>query len=194
MGYGHRAGALALLMGWAIAASGADTGVAFKHENKPQNLKALFERIHHEVHVKKDNKRAAALFNSLIPDEARAKKALRDDIAPDTLRQILDMHKMLGGMTEEGVAKVVAGPAQKAAEVHGATTEELMLFREGSVANKEFPGGAKRIARQALRPGMTFYAVYYLEPGKKVAMQYHLLYWDGRQWAMLGPAWRVLKR
>jgi hypothetical protein len=24
-------------------------------------------------------------------------------------------------------------------------------------------------------------------------MKYHLLYWDGRQWSMLGPVWRVMR-
>jgi hypothetical protein len=178
-----------LLMSAAFAASGAD----FKHENKPQNLKALFELVHHTLHVKQDKKQAAALFNTLIPDEARAKKALKDNIAPDALRQILDMHKMLGSMTEEGIIKAVAGPSQKAAEVYAATTEEIMRFTEDSVAFKDFPGGARRAAKQVLRPATTFYAVYYVERGKK-AMQYHLIYWDGKQWSMLGPVWRVLKR
>ena len=67
--------------------------------------------------------------------------------------------------------------------------------REYSIlAFKEFPGGAKRVAELALRPGMTFYEVEYLEPGKNTGMKYHLLYWDGKQWSMLGPAWRVLKQ
>ena len=181
--------AFALLMGWTFAASGAD----FKHENKPQNLKALFELVHNTVHVKKDNKQAAALFRSLIPDEARTKKALKDGIAPDTLRQILEMQKKFGGGVDEGVTKV-ARPAQTEVQVHGATTEEIMRYREGSVAYKEFPGGTKRVAEQALRPGMTFYEVEYLEPGKKAGMKYHLLYWDGKQWSMLGPVWRVFKQ
>ena len=40
---------------------------------------------------------------------------------------------------------------------------------------------------------MTYYEVEYLEPGKSAGMKYHLLYWDGNQWSMLGPVWRVLK-
>jgi hypothetical protein len=44
-----------------------------------------------------------------------------------------------------------------------------------------------------LRPGLTFYQVEFLEPGKDDGMKYHLFYWDGEQWTMLGPIWRVLK-
>lgn len=179
-----------LLMGWAFAAIGAD----FKHENKPQNLKALFERVHHEAHVKKDAQSASALFGSLIPDEARAKKALKDNIAPDLLRQILDMHKRLrGGIRPEGATKI-AKPTQKNVQVHAATTEEIKSYRDGSLAAREFPGGTKRVAEAALRPGMTFYEVEYLEPGKNLGMKYHLMYWDGKQWSMLGPLWRVMQK
>ncbi len=178
-----------LVMGWASAVTGAD----FKHENKPQNLKALFERVHQDVHVKKDSKQAAALWKSLLPDEARLKKALKDSIEPATLQQIKGMHqKFSGSITPEAVGKV-ARDTQKEVQVHGASTEDIIRYREGSVAYKEFPGGTKRVAAQLLRPGMTYYEVEYLEPGKNAGMKYHLLYWDGKQWSMLGPVWRLLK-
>jgi hypothetical protein len=44
-----------------------------------------------------------------------------------------------------------------------------------------------------LRPGVTFYEVEFLEPGKDAGMKYHLFYWDGKQWSMLGPVWRALE-
>jgi hypothetical protein len=56
----------------------------------------------------------------------------------------------------------------------------------------KFPGGAVKLAGQILRPGMTFYEVEFLEPGKDSGMKYHLFYWDGKQWTMLGPLWRAL--
>jgi len=180
-----------VLVGFALAACDADKGTDFKHENKPENLKALFELVHQTVHIKKDNKGATTLFASLIPDEARAKKAFKDKIAPDVQNAILDMHKNLR-FKEDGAPKI-ARPTQTVVQVHGSTTEDIIRYREGSVAYKEFPGGTKRVAEQALRPGMTFYEVEYLEPGKDSGMKYHLMYWDGRQWSMLGPAWRVLK-
>jgi len=188
----HQIAVLLVLLGTALATIAADKSPAFKHENKPQNLKALFELVHQTVHVKKDNKGATALFTSLIPDEARAKKAFKDKIAPDVQKQILDMHRNLR-FKEDGAPKLVR-PTQTVVQVHGATTEDIIRYREGSVAYKEFPGGTKRVAEQALRPGMTFYEVEYLEPGKDSGMKYHLLYWDGKQWAMLGPAWRALKQ
>jgi hypothetical protein len=40
---------------------------------------------------------------------------------------------------------------------------------------------------------MTFYEVELLEPGKEYGMKYHLFFWDGKQWTMLGPVWRELQ-
>jgi hypothetical protein len=177
------------MMGVALLANGAD----FKHENNPRNLKALFERVHQDLYVKKDAAHAAALFRGLLPDEARAKKALKDNVPPETARQLKGMHdKFSAGITPADIGKV-ARATQSVVQVHGATTEEIIRYREGSVAYKEFPGGARRAAEQMLRPGMTFYAVEFVEPGKDAGMKYHLLYWDGKQWAMLGPVWRVMR-
>ncbi|HZL71116.1 MAG TPA: hypothetical protein VFC86_01550, partial [Planctomycetota bacterium] len=63
-----------------------------------------------------------------------------------------------------------------------------------SVAFKEFPGGAKKLAETILRPGVTFYEVEFLEPGKDAGMKFHLFFWDGERWAMLGAAWRVVDK
>jgi len=182
---------LALAFGTTLPASGADQAASFKPENKLENLKALFELLHQTVHVKKDAKQAAALFQSLIPDEARAKQALKEDIAAEVLRQIVDQHKKME--VREADAGKLARPEQTVVQVHAATTEEIATYDKDSVAFKEFPGGAKRLAEQQLRRGVTFYEVEFLEPGKDAGIKYHLLYWDGKQWSMLGPMWRVLQ-
>jgi len=181
---------LALTLGIALPAAGA-APASFKHENSPKNLKAYFQLMHDAVHAKRDLKQATALFQALLPDPQRIGKALKDDVAPENARQILAMHQKMS-VTEDVVSKL-ARPEQKQVQVHSATTEDLARFREGTVAYKEFPGGAKRVAEQVLRPGTTFYEVEYVAPGKDSGMKYHLLYWDGKQWSMLGPVWRALK-
>jgi len=165
---------------------------AFKHENKPENLRALFSTIHQAVHAKKDMKQAVELMQSVMPDEARLKKALKDNVSADAFQRIAGFHKKMGPVSEREVARV-AKPEQKNVQVHGAKTEEIIKYQQGSVAFKEFPGGAKKVAEQVLRSGMTFYEVEFLEPGKDAGMKYHLFYWDGKQWSMLGPVWRVLE-
>jgi hypothetical protein len=183
---------IAVALGTAVCAGDADDRVSFKQENRPDNLKALFELVHHKIHVERDTKQALALVRSLIPDEARVKPALRDGLAPEMLSQIADQHQKMREMREAEVAKL-ARPTQKVVQVHAASTEGIARYQEGSVAFREFPGGAKRLAEQVLRPGVTFYEVEFLEPGKDAGMKYHLLYWDGQQWSMLGALWRVLK-
>ena len=167
-------------------------GGQFKQENRPENLKALLETIHNLIYVKKDARSAAALLVSLYPNEERARKALRNDVPPETLQKIFDMHKRVGSLEESNINQL-AGPDQKMVKVHGSTTEEIARSERGSVAFAHFPGGAVRIADQILRPGMTFYEVEFLEPGKDRGMKYHLFYWDGKQWTMLGPLWRALQ-
>lgn len=164
----------------------------FRQENRPENLKALLETIHHLIHVKKDAKSAAALFVSLCPNEERARKALRGDAPPETLQKILDMYKQIGLPTTVDVNQLVR-PEQTIVKVYGATTEEIARNAKESVVFAEFPGGAVRLAGQILRPGMTFYEIEFLEPGKEYGVKYHLFYWDGKQWTMLGPIWRALQ-
>ena len=180
--------ALALVM--AVCLPAAAQG--FKHENNPENLRALFSSIHQAVHAKRDAKQAAELMQSVMPDEARVKKALKDDVGADALQRIVSIHKSMPPVSEREVAKL-ARPEQGNVKVHAAKTEDLIAYREGSVAHKEFPGGAKKTAEQVLRPGMTFYEVEFLEIGKSSGPKHHLLYWDGKSWSMLGPIWRVLE-
>lgn len=164
----------------------------FRQENRPENLKALLETIHHLIHVKKDTKAAAALYASLCPNEERAKKALRNDTPPETLQKILDMYRQLGLLTGSNIDQL-AQREQTMVKVHGATTEEIARNERDSVVFAEFPGGAVKMARQILRPDMTFYEVEFLEPGKEYGVKYHLFFWDGKQWTMLGPVWRAMQ-
>ncbi len=87
----------------------------------------------------------------------------------------------------------ITSPAKTQVHVYAATTEEMVEYREGTVTFQQFPGAVKELARTLLRPGMTFYEVEMVEPGKDLGMKYHLFYWDGRRWAMLGPVWRALR-
>jgi hypothetical protein len=151
----------------------------------------LLESLHQTIHVRKDGRQGVAVFQSLIPDEARAKKALREDVAPEALRQITGFYREVVVLEEE--AEKLARPEQTVVKINAATTEEIASYQKGSVAFNEFPGGARRLAETVLRPGVTFYEVEFLEPGKDDGMKYHLFYWDGEQWTMLGPIWRVLK-
>ena len=55
------------------------------------------------------------------------------------------------------------------------------------------PAARKKLAEKLLKPGTTFYEVEVTEPGKDSGTKYHMFFWDGAQWRMMGPAWRVLR-
>jgi hypothetical protein len=182
---------IALALGTSFTACIVAGDTSFEQVNKPENLKSLLESLHQTIHVKKDGRQGVAMFLSLIPDGERAKKALREDISPESMRHITTFYREVVVPEEE--ADKLARPEQTVVKVHAATTEEIASYQKGSVAFNEFPGGAMRLAETVLRPGVTFYEVEFLEPGKDDGMKYHLFYWDGEQWTMLGPIWRVLK-
>jgi hypothetical protein len=164
----------------------------YKAENTPDNLKGLFETIL-KASESGDTKTAAALTRALIPDEAALKKALKDDAPADFVKQTTEMAGKVPTDDAQVAGLIKRGkPERTEIQVHGATTEEIKAYANDSVAFKEFPGGAKRLAEQVLRPGVTFYEVEMVEPGKDAGMKYHMFYWDGAAWRMLGPAWRGL--
>jgi hypothetical protein len=172
---------------------GQESGISFKQENRPENLKALSQAIQKALQAK-DPKTAAALTRSLLPDETRLKKALREGVSADVLTQVVAFHRGLAARSEEALARLLAAkPEQTEVQVHGATTEELRAYAQGSVAFKEFPGATQKLAQSILRPGVTFYEVEFVKPGEDAGMKYHLFYWDGSRWTMLGPVWRGLK-
>ena len=139
-----------------------------------------------------DVARAAGLIRGLVPDEAALKKALRDDADPAVRDGAKSILKQLPGGDAE-VAKLIHPEARTEINVHAATTEELARYEAGSVAYQEFPGGAKTLAEKGLRPGMTFYEVEFVEPGKDAGLKFHLFFHDGTRWRMLGPLWRALR-
>jgi hypothetical protein len=174
----------------AAASGGAQVPAAFKFENTPENLQTFLELFHKTIHIDKSPKEAAVLFRSLIPDQDRLKRALRDGVPPEAIERILSVFAKVSTMKDEDFITIVK-PEQSIVRVRGATTEQIAAYREGTVAGDEFPGGAQQVAQQWLRPGVTFYQVAFLAPGESRGMTYHLFFWDGRRWAMVGPAWRA---
>lgn len=162
-------------------------------QNNPDSLKTLCQNLQKAIQAN-DVKKAAALTRSLVPDDERLKKGLKDNVAPATLQTIQAFHQQMMPANDEGFAKLLAAkPTQTVVNVHGATTEEIIQYAPNSVAFKEFPGGTRKLAEQVLRPGMTYYEVEFVEPGTSAGRKFDLFFWDGKQWTMLGPLWRPLK-
>ena len=162
-------------------------------ENTKANLLAVFTRLQAAI-TSSDTRAAAGITQSFFPDRARLGKALRDDAPAELTTKLLAMYERFGKAPREKLARLLrARPGQTEIQIPGATTEEIAANDRDSIVWREFPGGAVQLAKKVLRPGVTFYEIETLEPGKKRGMKYHLFFWDGSQWTMLGPAWRAAR-
>lgn len=138
---------------------------------------------------------AAKITGDLIPDSATLKKALADGVPAETLTKIESIYKTLPTDPAARAKVLAARPGYTEIQVHASTTEQIAKYEAGSAAYKEFPGATKTLAADGiLRPGMTYFEVEILEPGKDAGMKYHLFFHDGTGWKMLGPIWRVLSK
>lgn len=162
----------------------------YKPENTPANLKLLFEKLHAAI-TAGDDKTALALTNSLIPDEPALRKGFKDDVDPAALAQALDFLAKKIPADDAARAKIFkADPQNTEVRVYPATTEDLVADGERALP---FPGGAKKLAKSVLRPGMTYYQVNLVKPGERAGMSFSLAYWTGEKWAILGALWRAIK-
>ena len=153
-------------------------------------LRAFFAATHAACHAKEYGK-GKQLVMSVIPSQDQLAKLLKETVPADQIRRLADQYKELPP-SDEKAACIFAPDKRTEIRVHQSTVEELAAYKEGTPAFEEFPGGARKLAEQVLRPGTTFYEVEVTEPGKDKGIKFHMFFWDGAQWRMLGPAWRAL--
>lgn len=180
--------AAAALIAVACSKGGSNADGLYQQADTPDNLKGLLDTIV-KASEGGDVKKAAALTRNLICDEAAYKKVLKDD-QEKLVKEMAEAAKKIPE-DDAAVAKLLrrGEPDRTEIQVHGATTEEIAAE---APAAKEFPGGAVKAAKSVMRPGVKFYEVEFLKPGKDMGMKYHLFFWDGARWKMLGPIWRSL--
>lgn len=178
---------LGVLLSLAISARAADL---------PDPGAADLKRLNEELLAARDagdTAKVAGIVLALLPDEVRIRKALGSGGIDETVAKIVAFHDQLPKDDVSLAELISAGPDQTEVQVHGSTTEDLSTYAEGSVAYAEFPGGAQAVSQAGLlKPGLTFYEVEFVKPGEGSGMKYHLFYWDGSAWTMLGPIWRAL--
>jgi hypothetical protein len=173
-----------------------------KYKNNKEGLKELMMDIK-KAQDAADYEKAKVLIMSIIPNKNSIKKALKSDVDSKTIDALNEINTFIDKQKAKVSKKVFnellstklfkIKKEQDEILIHEATTEEIAEYKKDSVAWKEFPGGAGRAAKQILKPKMKFYEVEYLKKGEKYGMKYHLFYWDGSGWKMLGKAWRGLK-
>jgi hypothetical protein len=141
----------------------------------------------------KDIAKAKALVLGAIPTTEDLKKVLKETVPAETVEKLAGVYKELPPSDEQVACLFSPDPTRTEVRVYGSSVEELIAYEDGSLAYKEFPGGAKDVAEKALRPGGTFYEVEIAEPGKDAGTKFHMFFWDGQRWKMLGPLWRTFQ-
>ena len=179
---------LVIAVGCQKASDGTDE--LYPYKDDPANLAGLIETIAKTAEAG-DAKKAGALTRALIPDEAAYRKALAENAPPAVMATLVGNLRTLPADDAQLASLIRRGdPTQTRVNVHGATPEEIAAG--ASPAAREFPGGVKDRA-SLLRPGLRFYEAEFVAPGEDFGMKYHLFYWDGKRWRMLGPIWRSLE-
>ncbi len=157
--------------------------------NTPDALRAHFASLH-AMQVAGKSEEAGRALVAMLPDEARLRRALADDVAADKVEAVLGFYASLRARPMDKIAD----PANTEVVVHAATTAELAAYAPGGVAHAEFPRGASEVAKAGvLRAGTTFHEVELCKPGEDRGMKYDLFFHDGTSWSMLGPIWKALK-
>src|SRR5688572_20943247 len=124
----------ACLLFSALPCLGAD---AFKHENKPENLQAIYTTLHGLIHGR-DYETGAALLPTLMPTEEGIGKALKPDVSDEIFQKVWGMHKSLVAPNETSI-RTMSKPEQTEIDVQAASTEELSKYEKGSQPYKHFP-------------------------------------------------------
>lgn len=155
----------------------------------PDGLRALFVQARTACEAMTYAK-GRAILEGIMPTTESLSRALVDAAPPNLRAQLVAQRSEIPA--DDAKAACVFAPAGRTEVlVHRATTEELAAHAPNTEAATEFPAGAQLLA-PLLRPGTTFYEVETVEPGNDRGTKFHMFFWDGATWRMLGPAWRYL--
>jgi hypothetical protein len=168
---------------------GAGGGATLAEKDGADGLKAVFQASQAAC-TKKDFKTGKAIVTSILPAQEQLKKIFKDDVTDAKLDEVTAGYKDLPA-DDEKVACIFSPPGRTDIKVHASSVEDLVAYKEGTPSFEEFPGGARRLAETVLKPGQMFYEVEVTEPGKDTGTKFHMFFWDGAHWRMLGPAWRA---
>lgn len=146
------------------------------------------------ANVRGDTATAAAICRRVYPDGARIRAGLREDAPAAVVAKLEAFYAELRPQDgdDAGWAKLLATPpARTEVKVYEATTEQIAANGAEGVVAAEFHDQAPSVAQRLLRPGLTFHVVEVTEPNKDLGTKFHLFFWDGTDWCMLGPVWRA---
>jgi hypothetical protein len=161
-------------------------------DDSVDNLRSTFQNLH-TAQTSGDVERAMIITKRLLPDEERIRKGLAPDILPEAVRRIVQMHKEDYPEDEKLLSvRIAGGWSASGVLISSATTEEIAARQ--TLDSQDFPLAAQHMAEERLlRPGLRYHLVRLVKPGESLGIPVHLVFFDGTQWTVLGPIWRVLR-
>lgn len=128
----------------------------------------------------------------ILPTIDSARAAFRKGTPKKDLEKVAKFYKTWIPQDDEALAQVLKVDARYTRiEIHQASGAELKAYKTGSIPWKHFPGACKRLAKSHLREDLLYYEVEFLLPEATRGLKYHLFFWNGQSWTMLGAVWRV---
>lgn len=145
------------------------------------------------AHAAGDVAAATALAKATVPTAAELATTVRTGAAAEAFLAAYPIDEMPESAVETLGQELFrpGDPVNTVTQTHAATTEEIVAYREGSVAFAEFPGGMRRFAALAA-PGRTWYVVELVPPGSSTGMKYTCFTRVGGRWIFLPKPWRAI--
>jgi hypothetical protein len=156
-----------------------------------EGLKAFILGIR-DACAAKDFAKGKAMVLGAIPTRADIESVLVETAPLEAIEKLETFYKQMPPDDERAACLFSLDPSRTIVSVYASTVEQLIAYEDGTAAYKEFPDGAKDVA-ESLRPGRTFYEVEVTAPGLEEGTKFHMFFWDGKRWRMLGPLWRAFQ-
>lgn len=156
-----------------------------------EDLKAEVLRIREAMRL---GKKALGLkrVKVILPSRDDVQIAFRKETAKEDLDKVAKFYKAWIPQDDEALAQVLKVDARYTQiKVYQASGAELKVYKTGSESWRHFPGACKRLAKSHLRDDQLYYEVEFLMPNATRGLKYHLFFWNGQAWTMLGAVWRV---
>jgi hypothetical protein len=156
-----------------------------------EELRIVIESLRKAL-KKGDKTLSLNIGRGLLPTVKLARKAFRESVTKADFDKLAEFYKKTIPSDDASISRVLqVSSVYTELVLHQASGQQLRDYKVGSKAWYHFPGGCKRLAKSHLRSDLLFYEVEFRKPGSKRSIKYHLFFWNGQGWTMLGPVWRL---
>lgn len=163
-----------------IAKARIMAGVDLPGRGTPEHLKRQMVLLGSQVR-NSDTKAVAAFVREALPDAAGLKVALSSSASGQAVEKLAAFFDGLRAKPDADVAKIMEFPHTRTEVVVRPQTPEDLA-----------PLVSRPEHLKLLQEGQAFYSVQFVDPKDPLNTRFHLFYWTGSGWQMLGMYWKIL--